>query len=364
MPRQKRIKTRYPGVYAVQVGKARAFYIHYRKDGDPRLIEEKAEIPGKTMTAALANQLRTERIKGKVPTNRERRETARQVEEAEKERVTISSLWKTYREKHEKMPSFHSDKSRYERFIEPSFGDKELHEIIALDIDRLERKVLKGKAAQTIKHVFGLLQRIANEGDGLSVKIKNPSIDNTVTETLSEGQLKALIKALDESPDAQIANCMRLALYTGMRRGELFKLKWSDVDFEKGFIFIRHPKGKKSTHIPLNDQAKNLLESHQRVAENVFVNTKGKPFSDPRQRIDAVRKAAGLPEGFRPMHGLRHVYASLLASSGKVDIYTLQRLLTHKSTAMTQRYAHILDESLRRASNVIGDILQGTKTKS
>jgi len=41
--------------------------------------------------------------------------------------------------------------------------------------------------------------------------------------------------------------------------------------------------------------------------------------------------------------GLRHVYASMLASSGQVDMYTLQKLLTHKSPAMTQRYAHLRD---------------------
>ena len=46
---------------------------------------------------------------------------------------------------------------------------------------------------------------------------------------------------------------------------------------------------------------------------------------------------AGLPDDFRPMHGLRHVYASMRASSGKVDMYVLQKLMPHKSTKMTQR---------------------------
>ena len=51
-----------------------------------------------------------------------------------------------------------------------------------------------------------------------------------------------------------------------------------------------------------------------------------------------------------PLHGLRHVFASTLASSGKVDMYTLQKLLTHKSPIMTQRYAHLRDDALKRAS--------------
>ena len=47
----------------------------------------------------------------------------------------------------------------------------------------------------------------------------------------------------------------------------------------------------------------------------------------------------------------------MLASSGEVDMYTLQKLLTHKSPIMTQRYAHLRDETMKRASNLAGDII-------
>ena len=60
--------------------------------------------------------------------------------------------------------------------------------------------------------------------------------------------------------------------------------------------------------------------------------------------------------------GLRHVYASMLASSGKVDLYTLQKLLTHKSPVMTQRYAHLRDETLKKASNLAGEIVAKIET--
>ncbi len=52
------------------------------------------------------------------------------------------------------------------------------------------------------------------------------------------------------------------------------------------------------------------------------------------------------------MHGLRHVFASTLASSGQVDMYTLQKLLTHKTPSMVQRYAHLRDDAMIRASEV------------
>ena len=67
----------------------------------------------------------------------------------------------------------------------------------------------------------------------------------------------------------------------------------------------------------------------------------------------ALGVKANLPEDFRPFHGLRHTYASWLASSGNVDLYSLQKLLTHGSSKMTERYAHLADEALKRSASAI-----------
>ena len=53
----------------------------------------------------------------------------------------------------------------------------------------------------------------------------------------------------------------------------------------------------------------------------------------------------------------------MLASSGQVDLYTLQKLLTHKDSRMTQRYAHLRDEGLKNASNVASDIVREAMKK-
>ena len=70
-----------------------------------------------------------------------------------------------------------------------------------------------------------------------------------------------------------------------------------------------------------------------------------------------IKRKAGLPDDFRPLHGLRHAFASGLASSGQVDLYTLQKLLTHKPPEMTQRYAHLRNETLKKALNLAGQIV-------
>ena len=118
----------------------------------------------------------------------------------------------------------------------------------------------------------------------------------------------------------------------GVRRGEMFKLKWKDVDFERGFIELVDPKGGPSQKIPLNDAARELLSGHIRTeSPYVFPGRNGKQRVTIAVPMQKIKKKAGLPKDFRPLHGLRHVYASMLASSSQVDMYTLQRLLTHES---------------------------------
>jgi integrase len=151
---------------------------------------------------------------------------------------------------------------------------------------------------------------------------------------------------------------MKLALFTGMRRGEMFKLKWRDIDFNRGFINIKDPKGGPDQKIPLNDAARELLKSHPRTkSPYVFPGRGGRQRTDIKHQVNRIKEEAGLPADFRALHGLRHVYASMLASSGEVGMYTLQKLLTHKDPKMTQRYAHLRDGALKRASNLAGDIV-------
>jgi len=366
MPKQERIKTRYPGVYYVEVNKAgreeRIYYIRYRCRG--KINEEKAGFQyADDMTAAKANQIRAARINGE-PSNTEKREKVKAAKMEEAGKWTLALLWKEYEASKPDNKSINTDKGRYEKYLLPAFGDKEPHELIRLDVDRLRVKLLKTLKPQTVKHVFGLLKRIVSYGvkrqycQSLNFPIDTIRVDNIVTEDLNPEQLKLLLEAIDNSSDVEAKAIMRLALYTGMRRGEMFKLKWNDIDFQRGFINIRNPKGGVSQKIPLNDQAREVLKNHPKTAENVFVRPDGEPFTDIRRRVNPIKQAAGITGSFRALHGLRHTYASMLASSGQVDMYTLQKLLTHKSPIMTQRYAHLRDESLIKASTLAGNIIE------
>ena len=153
---------------------------------------------------------------------------------------------------------------------------------------------------------------------------------------------------MEEESDIQVSNLVRLALYTGMRRGELFNLNWGDIDFYNKTITVKSDKKGDQPTIPLNEMAEKVLVEHAHTENGskfVFPGRGGKKRTECKRPLLRIRKKAGLPDDFRILQGLRHVYASMLVSSGKVDLETLQSLLTQKSPLMTQRYAHLLDES-------------------
>jgi integrase len=360
MPKVERVKTNYPGVYFI-MGKAsdgrpeKVYYIMYRRGG--KLIEEKAGRQFQNdMTPARAAGIRTKRIEG-AASNQERREAGR------KQTWTLSRLWQDYSAHKPPTKSLMTDRGRFQKFIEPALGNKQPVDLTPLDLDRLRIGVAKTHQQQTVKHIISLLVRIINHGarlglcPGLTFKPPAVKVYNLKTEDLAPDQLSKLLAAIDQEWDIQAANFMRMALFTGMRRGELFKLRWEDVDFDRGFIHIRGPKGGKDQAIPLNEAAREVLQNHpQSDSPYVFPGRGGRQRTRYPKRVDAIREKAELPRDFRPLHGLRHTYASMLASSGQVDLYTLQKLLTHKSPQMTQRYAHLRDEALKRASEVAGDL--------
>ena len=370
MPALKRFWTDYPGVYYVEskaIGSKKPekiYYIKYHKNG--KAVEEKAGRQfSDDMTPARAAGLRTRKIEGDIPSNKERRE------EKNKKKWTIKSLWEEYLKAHPDLKGLKTDKNRFDLYLDASLGNKEPAQIAPLDVDRLRINASKGHKPATVRNILELLRRIVNFGiekrlaQGPGFRIKLPKVNNLKTEDLTPDQLKALLDAIEKDDHPLAGALLQLALYTGMRRGELLRLKWEDIDFKRGFISIRDPKGRQDQKIPLNDAARRVLQNLPRgESPYVFPGRKGQQRININRPAKKIKDAAGLPKDFRAIHGLRHAYASMLASSGKVDLYTIQKLLTHKSPAMTQRYAHLRDETLHKASSLAVELVtQAIKEK-
>lgn len=371
-----RIPTDYPGVYyrlAKRIGgkgTEKVFYYTFKKDG--KKIEEKAGREfADDMTAARAATKRGLRIEGKIPSPKAERERKKAEKQAVAGVWTVQKLWDEYEKQKEDNRAFRTDKGRYELYLKEPFGSREPEKILQLDVDRVRVKLRKEKSPQTVKHVLALLKRLIKFGTDRGLcsppgfTIQLPKVDNRKTEFLAADEIKRLLDVIEKDTHPQAGPMMLMALYTGMRRGELFKLQWRDIDTENGFITIREPKGGKSQKVPLNDGARAVLNKiHRGKSLYVFAGREGKQRVDINKALNAIKKAARLPADFRPLHGLRHHFASMLASSGAVDLYTLQKLLTHKDHRMTERYAHLHDDTLKKAAGVASDIIkQATEQK-
>ena len=378
MPAQKRHKTDYAGVYFIwgthRVSRKpeKIFYATYRKNG--KLIDEKIGRSSEDITPARASNRRALRMAGKEPTNVEAREAEKANKRAATENWTIAKLWDKYCDIFSTNKALKNEKRKFDLYLRNDIGKKEPRELLPLDVDRLRVGIQKKGKKTTAARVLELLRRSINFGikrglvSPISFKIEIPKLNNQTTEDLNPEQLEKLLRVLAAHEDQTATNVMRLALFTGMRRSEILTLRWDKINFERGFISLKDPKGGPDQKIPLNDGAREILSNCPRWGSPyVFPGRNGKKRVDIKTSVRKIRDAAGLPKDFRPIHGLRHAFASMLASSGKVDMFQLQKLLTHKNAQTTQRYAHLRDEVLKNASEVatdiIGDAMNGKEEK-
>ncbi len=367
----KRNKTKYAGVFfrvsKTSTGKLeKIYYIRYRKN--KKAIEEKVGHQFRDkMDSRKAFNVKNSRINGGLSNNEIR--DLKKTEELKK-KWTINAIWSEYLLPKKDNTNLKKDKNRYNQHIKQAFGKKMPENILVLDIDRIKMNMNKKYSNQTIKHVLELLKRIINFGvkkglaKKINFKIEMPNVDNIKNDALTETELKNLFEAIKKDKHQHAGNLMLLALFTGMRRGELFKLKWEHINFETNFIEIKSPKGGKDQTIPLNSQAKEMLLNHgKNTSPFVFFGKNGNQRTTIQKPVNKIKVAAGQPCNTRPLHSLRHTFATLALNSGEIDLHTLQKLTTHKTSEMLKRYAHLEDDKIKNAAETAGNIIKKTGQK-
>jgi len=167
----------------------------------------------------------------------------------------------------------------------------------------------------------------------------------------------------DGTISGHVAAAIRLLVLTGCRASEIRTLKWSHVDFEGACL--RLPDSKSGAKVVLlNEPAMTLLTNMDRIEGNPYVvvgRKQGMHLIDIEKPWQRVRKRAGL-EDVR-LHDLRHTFGGFAASSG-LSTPIVSKLLGHKSWQSTQRYAHLFDDPIRRATEDIGNQLNSALSGS
>lgn len=185
--------------------------------------------------------------------------------------------------------------------------------------------------------------------------------ERDVKEARRRSRLHADKQYLSDLQDAHFVDSFKplviIALNTGIRRKELFSLRWEDIDFNAGTILLRaaNAKTKKTLIIPMNDIVSMTLKLWQEQTGKerglIFPNPlTGKPYTNCDSSWNALLKEAKI-ENYR-WHDMRHDFASRLVMKG-VDLNTVRELLGHSDLKMTMRYAHLAPEKKQTAVNML-----------
>ena len=179
-------------------------------------------------------------------------------------------------------------------------------------------------------------------------------------------------KRLLEAAGPELRPVLVVALGTGMRRGEILALKWTDVDLVRGLISVTTSKSGKGRKVPMSGAVAAALGALPRRGEHVFHNPEtGTHVKDVKTGFHAACARAKKNPGDKKdpgitgvrFHDLRHTFASRALELG-ADIMTVSRILGHSSIMMTAKYLHPTGESMRLAVGKVGEFLDRSGQKA
>jgi integrase len=364
----------------VTKGGALSFVLNYRARGVERRLTI-GSYPDWRVAAAREEAKRLKRLvdQGRDPMGERHEERAA---------PTMGDLADRYLLEHaprKREGSRREDESLIAQWIRPELGRRKVVDLRHADVERVHRKITAHGTPTRANRAAALLSKMLNLAVRWEMRADNPARglernhEEKRTRYLAGDELRRLTEALAAYPNQVAANAIRLLLLTGARRGEVLGASWDQFDLETG-IWVKpssHTKQKREHRVPLSAPVRLLLAeikaaADQRAAEP---NRESSPFLFPAQRRArgaresaghlveikgpwrAICELAGL-SGVR-VHDLRHSYASILASAG-LSLPVIGALLGHTQPGTTARYAHLLDDPLRAATERVGAIVTGT----
>ena len=362
---------RYFSIYYQFEGKRKEEGIGWESEG---WTEERVKI--------LYNELKLNRKLGRSPmtfeeyVNMEKeQQKAKRDEEIKRkiERLTISELYDEYikiAELNKSKSTIRREKYHFRDYIQPYIGNKALKDVTVMDIEEIKKRALdKGLAYESVNLILATIRQMFNFAiKNFIYPGKNPVSlvnklkgDNRRMRFLTEEEAEKLLSLLKLKSE-KVYRMAMISLYAGLRAGEIFNLKWSDIDLENELIYIRDPKNKKNRVAFMGPEIKKLfLEMEKgKPDEPLF-----KPKQGKKDKIKWVSKTfsraveeLGLNNGIDDprqkvvFHTLRHTFASWLVKKTG-NIYLVKELLGHKTLTMTERYSHLSADTLRQAVHML-----------
>jgi len=291
-------------------------------------------------------------------------------EEASRHRLTVKELADTFLRDYSS-PRL-KDAASYRKAVgftlhhlTGSLGYMRVVDVGRLHLARLrDEKLAAGLSKATVKLVLAYTSRMWNwaRAEGL-IDVSNPvslvdkpSVAGQAMDFnfLSMDEADRLLSwAREKQPKEYPAYAT--ALYTGLRMGELWGLRWADCDLDRGLLTVRRsyrlaPKSGKPRAVPINPALLPILRQWRNdcpASDEALVFPTARGFMRQKDRDYGFKAAlTGAECHAVTFHGLRHTFASHFMMSGG-NILTLQKLLGHSSVAVTMKYAHLAPDFMR-----------------
>lgn len=304
--------------------------------------------------------------------------TKRRAAEAQAaDNITLGDFFDNYYlpEAKKRKRTWHTDRGRFDKGIRPMLGAYPVRGVTKVHIEEVLQAVREGGATEStalqymavLRQLFNLAKLTTVDGGPLWTEPVTPVSHVRLPKSLVKRERYLTYDEADILIDAlrlehhTVADIAELSLNTGLRFGELLRLKWSDINFNSKTLTVRDEDMRKpGGHVPLNKNALTVLRARTKVRfkdeQRIFPEHEvGKDGFPMRRIFGEVVEECGLNNnsvGVRDkvvFHSLRHTFASWLAISGKADIYRIKTLMRHKTIKMTERYAHLLPDATREA---------------
>jgi integrase len=235
------------------------------------------------------------------------------------------------------------DEYTFQHLIEYFKGSTLIHRIRREHVEGYISARLESVAPSTTNRELDLLKSLMNRAESLGYLKSSPAkgVKKIPTQSTEPRFLNAEQGGmLIGSASGQMKTFILFGLCAGLRKSEIFNLKWEDIDSDRRELVVRITKGKRSRRIPLSDELEEALKLHPRHRSSDFVihNTDGSQWKDVRKGFEATLGRAGLPR--MRIHDMRHSFISNLVSAG-VDLHTVKELAGHRDIRTTLKYSHL-----------------------
>ncbi|PHR53602.1 MAG: hypothetical protein COA44_15170 [Arcobacter sp.] len=278
---------------------------------------------------------------------------------------------KRYFEDHSTNKSIKQDEYRYNDL--KSLKDIDVSKITVSDLKKVYKAMQeRGTKIQTYLHVEAFFNRAIFYAVKIRliksyepVRLNLPRNFEKVTEVYTDEMIGIYLSVIQQYPYRLAADVVELIYYTGMRRSEPLKLKWTDLNLQEGYVIIREAKSGRDEKKYLSDSSIEIIERQRAKSKTyIFESSKDEAVNPSYISYHSRRMAdkAGLPSNFRPLHSLRHNVGTQLAMKG-FPVVKIKEFLNHKNVETTMRYIDIAEGAMKDVANLLEADFSQKKTK-